>query len=293
MTRTVRFEEPDLPRLLSQGYSAVDMHYHTCHSDGSSSINSVLKHAWRKGCGVAITDHNAVSGVREAVNADSGVMIVPGIEVSSADGPHILLYFYTVSDLEHFYRRHIHENKRKSPCLAIYLDSEAIMERSREYNCVRVAAHPYGYLMFNKGVQRCIDRCYLPPAFIEEFDGVEVLCGGMSREMNMMATELSEGKNLGRTAGTDGHLLNDLGTVVTCSKAQDVDGFLSDVVKRRNIVVGKEKGALAKGATGTALMSKYLKYAVPSLMIHYEQNAPRPAHAYRQWRRSKDRREQP
>ena len=293
MNRTVRFERPDMPRLLSQGYSAVDMHYHTNHSDGSPSVKTVLKHAWRKGCGVAITDHNAVSGVREAADADSGVMVVPGIEVSAADGPHILLYFYSVNDLDHFYRRHIHENKRKSPCLAIYLDSEAIIERSQEYECVRSAAHPYGYLVFNKGVQRCIDRCYLPPTFIDEFDAVEVICGGMSRDMNMKAAELSEDKQLGRTAGTDGHLLRDLGTVVTCSQAQDVDGFLSDVVKRRNIVIGREKGALAKGATGTALMSKYVKYTVPSLQIHYEQNVPRLRHAYRQWRRSKDVREQP
>jgi predicted metal-dependent phosphoesterase TrpH len=293
MNRTVRFQSPDMPALLSQGYSAVDMHYHTNHSDGSPSVRSVMKQAWKKGCGIAITDHNTVSGVREAVEADSGVMIVPGIEVSSADGPHILLYFYSVNDLEHFYRRHIHENKRKSPCLAIYLDSEAIIERSRDYECIRSAAHPYGYLMFNKGVQRCIDRCYLPPTFMEEFDAVEVLCGGMSREMNTKAAELAEDRQIGRTAGTDGHLLHDLGTVVTCSKAQDINGFLSDVVKRRNLVVGKEKGALAKGATGTALMSKYVRYAVPSLQIHYEQNAPRIGHAYRQWRRSQDRREQP
>lgn len=286
MKRTVRFERPDIAALMTDGYSAVDMHFHTSRSDGSPSPRAVAKQAWRQGCGVAITDHNAVGGVREAMGADTGAMIVPGIEVSSADGPHILLYFYSVKDLEHFYRRHIHENKRPSPCLAIYLDSEAIIERSEEYECVRSAAHPYGYMMFNKGVQRCIDRCYLPPPFIEEFDAVEVLCGGMSREMNMKATELAEDKLLGRTAGTDGHLLRDLGTVVTCSKAPDVDGFLTDVVKRRNVVVGKEKGALLKGATGTALMTKYVRYAVPSLRIHYEQNIPRLAHAWRQWRRS-------
>jgi len=286
MKRTVRFERPDLATLATQGYMAVDMHFHTSRSDGSPTPRAVAKHAWREGCGVAITDHNAVAGVREAMDADTGAFIVPGIEVSASDGPHILIYFYSVKDLEHFYRRHIHENKRKSPCLAIYLDSEAIVERSEEYERVLSAAHPYGYLLFNKGVQRCIDRCYLPPPFIEEFDAVEVLCGGMSREMNVKATELAENKMLGRTAGTDGHLLRDLGTVVTCAQATDVDHFLQDVVKRRNLVVGKEKGALLKGATGTALMSKYVRYTVPSLRIHYEQNAPRIAHAIRQWRRS-------
>ena len=177
MNRTVRFERPDMPRLLSQGYSAVDMHYHTNHSDGSPSVKTVLKHAWRKGCGVAITDHNAVSGVREAADADSGVMVVPGIEVSAADGPHILLYFYTVNDLEHFYRRHIHENKRR-PLPAIYLDSEAVVERSREYSASDRAIP--GYLVFNKGAV-CIDRCYLPPTFIDEFDAVEVICGDVER----------------------------------------------------------------------------------------------------------------
>lgn len=293
--KTVWFERPDLRALMVDGYSSVDMHYHTNHSDSPTTVRAALKYAWRIGGGVAVTDHNTVSGVREAMECNSGVLVIPGIEVSAADGPHILFFFYSLGDLEHFYRRHILDNKRKSPYLAIYLDTEALIERSLEYECVRVPAHPYGYLLFNKGVQKCIDRCLLPPMFIEEFDAVEVICGGMSREMNLKAAELAEKNKLGRTGGSDGHLLRDLATVVTCSKAQDVDGFLQDVVKRRSLVIGKEKTAFQKGAMGTAVMTKYFRYTVPSLQIHYEQNAPRISRAIQEWRRrrSKDVREKP
>ena len=72
----------------------VDMHIHTRHSDAAISIPSLLTRAKHLGTGVAITDHNEIHGVVEACQQSHGVLVIPGIELSSLEGPHILLYFY-------------------------------------------------------------------------------------------------------------------------------------------------------------------------------------------------------
>ena len=195
--------------------------------------------------------------------------------MSAADGPHILLYFYDIGSLRDYYERHVRPFKGASPYLAIGLDTSEIVRRSAGYSCVRVAAHPYGYLLFNKGLQKCIEARYLEQSILERFDAVEVMCGGMTRKLNDRAADLAERFLKGRTGGTDGHLLHDLGNVVTVGPSDDVEGYLSDVVERRTKVVGKEKTNVQKTVMGSVVMTKYVRYTLPSLRVHYEQNAPR------------------
>jgi len=97
----------------------------------------------------------------------------------------------------------------------------------------------------------------------------------MTRKLNDRAADLAERFLKGRTGGTDGHLLHDLGNVVTVGPSDDVEGYLSDVVERRTKVVGKEKTNVQKTVMGSVVMTKYVRYTLPSLRVHYEQNAPR------------------
>ncbi len=270
------FREPvTAARIAQEGPTAVDMHFHTNHSDSHTTVAATLRRAKRLGVGVAITDHNTISGSEEAFLAGSGVLVVPGIEVSAADGPHILLYFYDLDSMRDYYEKHVRPFKSASPYLAISLDSWEIVRRSSTYDCVRVAAHPYGYLLFNKGLQKCIDARYLEQEILEHFDGVEVMCGGMTRKLNDKAAALAERFQRGRTGGTDGHLLHDLGNVVTVGPSDDLEGFLGDIVERRTKVMGKEKTNVQKTIMGSVVMTKYIRYTLPSLRVHYEQNAPR------------------
>jgi len=268
-------EQPTRKRIDQLGGTAVDMHFHTNHSDSPTTVKRVLSRAQRLRIGVSITDHNSISGVEEAFQRKSGALVIPGIEVSAIDGPHILLYFYDLKDLQDYYRFHVRPFKGKSPYLAIDLDSWDIVGRAAEYSCVKVAAHPYGYLMFNKGLQKCIEAHYLEQEILELFDGVEVLSGGMSRSLNDKAAVLAERFSKGRTGGTDGHLLIDLGQVLTVGPSNDVEGFLRDIVERKSTALGREKNILQKGFTGTVVTTKYFRYTIPSLHVHYKQNAPR------------------
>ncbi|MHC1783809.1 MAG: PHP domain-containing protein [Anaerolineaceae bacterium] len=74
-----------------------DLHIHTIHSyDGTSSVSAVLKHvADHTNLDViAITDHDSMAGVPEALDLAPayGIEVIPGSEVSTADG-HLLALF--------------------------------------------------------------------------------------------------------------------------------------------------------------------------------------------------------
>ena len=280
----VRFEVPDLAQLRKEGLTAVDMHFHTNHSDGHVSVHQVLAKARRTGFGLAVIDHNVISGSLQAFQERGDLLIVPGMEVSAFDGPHILTYFYSPGDLEDFFRRHIEPNRQGSPWLAIKLGTQEIIDRAESYNCVTIAAHPYGYLLFNKGLLKCIEGKYLPIEIAKRFDGFEVICGAMTHWVNLKAMKLAEERNMSFTGGTDGHLLSDAGEVVTCAPEDTLEGFLNAVASRRNLVIGYEKGTLRKIATGVVVMTKHSRYFVPAMAINYQQNAHRVKHYIRRLR---------
>ncbi|RCX23053.1 hypothetical protein DFP94_101645 [Fontibacillus phaseoli] len=76
-----------------------DLHSHTRASDGMNTPAENVRLAKEKGlAGLAITDHDTVAGVREAVEAGEklGVLVIPGVEISTrAAGKdiHVLGYF--------------------------------------------------------------------------------------------------------------------------------------------------------------------------------------------------------
>jgi predicted metal-dependent phosphoesterase TrpH len=275
VSERVRFSRPVPEELAGEGFSAVDMHCHTDHSDAPVRVRDALNRARHLGIGLAITDHNAVSGSREAVSTTKDVLIIPGIEVSALDGPHILIYWYSFADLLDFYRLHIEKKKQKSPYLAIRLTTSEILDRLEGYSCLCTAAHPFGYLLFNKGVGRCVDREYLPPDIIPRFDAVEAICGGMPRSGNLRAIHLAEHYRLGIVGGTDAHLVSDYGSVLTCARADSGGEFLDRIRQHENIIIGTERNIIRKGLMGTMMITRYLPYTLPSLSIHYEQNLPR------------------
>ncbi|MEM3715778.1 MAG: CehA/McbA family metallohydrolase [Candidatus Bathyarchaeia archaeon] len=69
----------------------IDFHVHTSYSDGSGTIKDILRVAKSRGLdGLAITDHEVLNGYFEAKSYDSGLIILPGYEVST-DAGHVLI----------------------------------------------------------------------------------------------------------------------------------------------------------------------------------------------------------
>lgn len=272
----VWFERPVLKSLTSQGLHAVDMHFHTNYSDSHTTVRAAVRSARKKGIGVAITDHNAIGGVREAEQfAEGKSLIVPGIEVSTAEGPHILLFFYTTDELREFYERDLEKKKGPNPFLATSLSAQDLLEITDGYNCIRAAAHPYGYLVLNRGIAKSVEKDYLDEAVFSRMEAIEVICGGMTRRNNLKAAKLALSQNIGMTGGSDGHLLRDLGGVLTCTPSDGLEDLLNDIVHRRSMVIGAEGNVMNKGIMSMMVLTKHLKYTIPSLAVHFHQNAPR------------------
>ena len=79
----------------------IDLHTHSTCSDGSMTPTELVKHAAENNlAAIALTDHDTVSGVEEAVRAGEryGVEVVPAIEfsVKSETETHILGFFIDI-----------------------------------------------------------------------------------------------------------------------------------------------------------------------------------------------------
>ncbi|MBO2944959.1 PHP domain-containing protein [Paenibacillus sp. F411] len=82
---------------------ACDLHSHTTASDGMNSPSEQVSLARKKGlAAVAITDHDTVAGVQEALEAaPTGILVVPGVEISTQAGGkdiHVLGYYINHRD---------------------------------------------------------------------------------------------------------------------------------------------------------------------------------------------------
>ncbi|PZE22535.1 PHP domain-containing protein [Paenibacillus xerothermodurans] len=88
----------------------VDLHTHTSASDGTQPPAENVRLAAELGlAGVAVTDHDTVAGIEEALRAGRslGITVVPGVEISTVSGGediHVLGYFIDHTD-EQFLER--------------------------------------------------------------------------------------------------------------------------------------------------------------------------------------------
>lgn len=82
-----------------------DLHIHTYYSDGSQSPSAVVEEACHAGLAcIAVTDHDTMSGVPEAMEAGAkwGVEVVAGIELSTemaGKDIHVLGYFLDLQNM--------------------------------------------------------------------------------------------------------------------------------------------------------------------------------------------------
>ena len=66
---------------------AIDLHTHSCCSDGSLSPGDLVRRASASGLDVlALTDHDTIAGLNEARDAaaEAGIRLVPGVEISAS-----------------------------------------------------------------------------------------------------------------------------------------------------------------------------------------------------------------
>jgi predicted metal-dependent phosphoesterase TrpH len=239
----VLFDRPDLVRL-NQTHTVVDLHFHSHYSDGLNSITKIAQRARNLGIGIAITDHNEIRGALE-MDQHEDIFSIPGIEITSAEGSHLLVYFDTTEQLQKFYSRHVVPFMGHGVMSSLGLSMEQIILRARDYECLIIFAHPYCALYTG------ICNLHFSPEQLERLfqmvDGVEAINANNLKRWNLKCTVL--GFNLGKAmvGGSDGHALNHMGRSVTYAQTpRNRQDFLNALRLQANKVMGKEITLLRK-----------------------------------------------
>lgn len=239
----VQFQKPDLSQL-NQHHTVVDMHFHSSYSDGLNHIDKIANQARRLGIGIAITDHNEIRGALE-IDQYVDIFSIPGIELTVAEGSHLLVYFYDTRELERFYNREVVPYKGADVMSSLSLPMADVIERARKYHCVVIFAHPFCAMY--TGICNIQFSDSQRQQMFQMVDGVEVINANNLNKWNLKCTVL--GFNIGRAmvGGSDGHALNHMGQAVTyaqCSKNRS--DFLDAIAHKANQVIGKEITLLRK-----------------------------------------------
>jgi predicted metal-dependent phosphoesterase TrpH len=250
----------DFEYLKIKGYKVYDMHIHTRYSDSSTKISKILKKAEKLGIGIAITDHNEIQGVIDAFNKKSSVSIIPGIEISSEEGPHVLLYFYKLRDLKNFYYEFVLPNKKKNPNSFTTLKVKTILDNTDPEKCIRVFAHPFSPAYTN--LPKCIDAKVLDSNVLKQIDGIEVINGALLHGWNKCAISFADYLDKCFTGGTDAHNLYEVGRIVTYARANNSHEFLDKIKAKENFVVGKSIGQVRRIPSLTKCMGYHMPYMI-------------------------------
>lgn len=235
LRNNVEMVKPDIRQLVADGFTIADMHLHTKYSkDSFTSIEALAKRLRKTRLGVAVTDHNAIAGAIR-LSEQKGIFCIPGIELTSREGIHLLAYFHTLDELARFYEKHVEPFKKS-------MDFEPLAEllaNSGDYDCIRSMPHPYGATgvgLFSFPHERRINKDIL-----RRYECIEVLNGSSLQKNNLRALKLACDLNKSMTSGSDAHTLRELGIAITYTKEADsVDAFLKKIIKKRIFIVGKE-----------------------------------------------------
>ncbi|MFC1879896.1 PHP domain-containing protein [Thermodesulfobacteriota bacterium] len=239
----ILFERPNLDELTQQ-YAVVDLHFHSKYSDGKNTVSSIAKRALELGIGIAITDHNEIKGAVE-IDRYRGILNIPGIEVTSREGTHLLIYFYDIKSLKRFYKKDVQPNMGHDIMSSTRLEMEEIIRRARAFETIVVFPHPYSATF--TGIQNTYFSEDRLERLFEMVDGIEVINAENLTKWNLRSALLGFNLDKGITGGSDGHRLPQMGRAVcyaSCKK--DRRAFLDAIKGRQTRVVGKEIDIIRK-----------------------------------------------
>ena len=239
----IQFEAPNL-KALNSCNTVVDLHFHSHFSDGADAVDDIAQRARLLGIGIAITDHNAIDGAVELDGHDD-VFSIPGIEVTSREGTHVLVYFYRIDDLKAFYAADVKPHMGPTVMSSIDLDVESIVRRARKYNSVVIFPHPYS-AAFTGICNHSFSEAHLN-RLLGMADGVEVINSENLKRWNLKSALLGFNLNRAITGGSDGHSVEQMGSVVTYATCERSRKAFLDAVNRKSVkVMGTESKLLEK-----------------------------------------------
>lgn len=183
-----------------------DLHIHTCLSpcgDVLMTPNNILNMAYLKGLNIiAITDHNSTLQLPSIMELSESydMLVIPGIEVATSEGYHVVCLFRTLSDatsfqnvLEHFLNKVSYDKEIYGYQQILDVNDEIVSELDyylipntsfnvdnlnkivKKLKGVMILAHPHKYKNLNESDE-----------FISKFDAVEKNLKDENHKFNKM-----------------------------------------------------------------------------------------------------------
>ena len=121
----------------------IDFHVHTEFSNDSNlKVEHILNKSIAENFYISITDHNEIGGYLKSQKLNGKNRVIPGIETTSIEGVHILLYFTTKKDLVNFYENIIKKNKTRD-LYRLSIKALDIMNQGKKYGGKIGIPHPF------------------------------------------------------------------------------------------------------------------------------------------------------
>ncbi len=198
-----------------------DLHIHTTYSrDSSATVQAVLQAASRNRLDViAVTDHDSLQGGLEAerLAPDFGVQVIPGVEVTTAEG-HLLALFI---------RRAI------PPRLSLI---ETLL-RIKAQGGIAIAAHPMARAVESLSAQ-AIWKALHAPEVTGSLIGIEAYNSGLVWPgSNAAAQALAYGLRLASTGGSDSHVRHTIGDAITTFPGHTIQDLRLALLQRKTQAV--------------------------------------------------------
>lgn len=224
------------------GYA--DLHIHSLHSyDGTASISAIFKYAsTRTDLNIlAITDHDTISGISEALDLAPryNLQVIPGVEVSSKDG-HVLCLF-----IDHLI----------SSGLSLL---ETVM-RTGDQGGLCVAAHPQA-----RGVKSL--RFSTIRETLKNSDAAKILIGIEAFNAGLILTrgnplieKLASVFPIAQLGGSDAHLLKMIGQGSSWFEGSTIQHLKTALISRTTI---PRRG---HGLSNTEVITSY----IPAMLLRF------------------------
>lgn len=157
-----------------------DLHIHTCYSDGACTPEEIVRRYRKAGFEtIAITDHDTIDGIPEAVSSGAacGITVLPGIEISTVSDEgvetHILGYgFDQANDLLCRTLEELREaRRRRNERLIAYLKEQGYALSYEELLIGKrggyVGKPDFGRAMARRGYIRTPEEIFTPGKYLE------------------------------------------------------------------------------------------------------------------------------